>query len=142
MVQLPVTLSKLTPFRSLVIVVHGSGGGVWSVNPLTLLSLRVCACDVCCVLCGVLGPSQNFYPGPVMTVAIGGQPCADVVVDDSLTSLQCIAPPGPGIGDVQLRVTVDGSGTASHPFEYNSPVVGLVVGTPCDADAPCPIQVR
>jgi hypothetical protein len=86
---------------------------------------------------------QNFFPGPVMDVAIGTQPCGGVVVTDNATlgELTCVAPPGPGFGAVQLRVVVQGSGTGSIRFSYDAPVVAGVVGSPCDASATCPVQV-
>lgn len=78
-----------------------------------------------------------------MTVTIGGLPCANVTVIDNatLTSFQCLAPPGPGFGDVQLQVAIFGSGGGSMQFLYDPPKVTRVVGTPCDAEALCPIQV-
>ena len=79
-----------------------------------------------------------------MEVTIGAQPCTSVVITDNTTlgELTCVAPPGPGFGAVQLRVTVDGSGTGSIRFAYDAPVVTRVLGSPCDAAAVCSIQVR
>ena len=79
-----------------------------------------------------------------MSVTIGNQSCTNVQVTDNVTygALQCIAPPGPGYGDVQLRVAMLGSGIGAYRFEYNPPVVQRVTGSPCDADSPCPLQVR
>jgi hypothetical protein len=87
---------------------------------------------------------QNFFPGPIMEVTIGTQPCAGVVITDNATlgELMCVAPAGPGFGAVQLRVTVEGSGTGSIRFAYDAPSVTQVLGSPCDAAAVCPIQVR
>jgi len=84
---------------------------------------------------------QNFHAS--MTVTIGDQPCGNITIRDpvTLTAFQCVAPPGPGIGDVQLRVTVAGSGTGSFLFQYSPPVVQWVSGTPCDAEVSCPVQV-
>ncbi len=94
------------------------------------------ACMRCCV--------QNFFPGPIMEVTIGAQPCAAVVITDNATlgEFACVAPPGPGFGTVQLRVTVEGSGTGAIRFAYDAPVVTRVLGSPCDAAAFCSIQVR
>jgi hypothetical protein len=75
-----------------------------------------------------------------MTVIIGNQFCTNVVVS-LYRNLSCTAPPGPGIGDVRLVVTTTGSGSGSEPFAYNPPVVLAVVGTPCDAELSCSIQV-
>ncbi len=79
-----------------------------------------------------------------MDVTIGTQPCASIVVTDNVTlgELTCVAPPGPGFGAVQLRVTVEGSGTGSIRFSYDAPAVTRVLGSPCDASAVCSIQVR
>jgi hypothetical protein len=90
----------------------------------------------CCV--------QNFFPGPIMEVTIGTQPCAGVVITDNATlgEFTCVAPPGPGFGAVQLRVMVEGSGTGAIRFAYDAPVVTRVLGSPCDATAVCSIQVR
>lgn len=91
-----------------------------------------------CPLCVRL---QNFYPGSVMTVTVGNQSCSNVS-DVTYTSLRCTAPPGPGFGDVQLVVTVVGSGAGGFPLHYNAPVVLALAGSPCDADVACPLQVR
>jgi hypothetical protein len=95
----------------------------------------VCACSL---------SLQNFFPGLIMEVTIGAQPCAGVVITDNATlgELSCVAPPGPGFGAVQLRVTVEGSGTGAIRFAYDAPVVTRVLGSPCDAAAVCSIQVR
>ncbi len=87
---------------------------------------------------------QNFFPGSVMAVTIGAQPCGNVTVTDAtnLTELACVAPPGPGFGAVQLRVSIDGSGSGTARFQYDRPTVEVVVGTPCDAALACPLQVR
>ncbi len=87
---------------------------------------------------------QNFFPGPIMEVTIGTQPCGSVVVTDNATmgEFACVAPPGPGFGAVQLRVAVEGSGTGAIRFAYDAPVVTRVLGSPCDAAATCPVQVR
>lgn len=78
-----------------------------------------------------------------MTVTIANQTCRDVVVTDNATlgALECVAPPGPGLGDTQLRVSVADSGNGAYRFFYNPPVVHEVEGFICDADVPCPIQV-
>jgi hypothetical protein len=91
----------------------------------------------------VLESLQNFFPGPVMVVTIGAQPCGSVIVTDNATlgELTCVAPPGPGFGAVQLRVVVQGSGTGAIRFPYDAPVVYRVQGSPCDASATCPVQV-
>lgn len=90
------------------------------------------------------GPPQNFFHSPAMAVTIGGQPCANVTVTDvvGLGEFTCRAPPGPGAGVVQLRVSIDSSGSATTRFLYDPPDVTSVVGAPCDATLPCPLQVR
>jgi hypothetical protein len=74
-------------------------------------------------------PHQNFYPG-LTVVLIGGSACTDVSITDTvgLGTLQCVAPPGPGVrdpstGDVLLTVVVTGGGNASVPFPYSAPRV-------------------
>lgn len=85
---------------------------------------------------------QNFFPG-VTTVAIGGVLCTDLQLTDDLDlgALRCSAPPGPGIGDVHLRVTVTGGGIASVPFLYAAPSVTAVSVAACPADVNFQIQV-
>ncbi len=87
---------------------------------------------------------QNFFPGPQMSVTIGAAPCSNVTITDpeGLGALECIAPPGPGIGSVQLVVQVTGSGSGSSRFLYAPPSVHRIVGSPCDADGLCTLQVR
>jgi hypothetical protein len=79
-----------------------------------------------------------------MAVTIGTRPCGDVVVTDSAnySQLMCVAPAGPGIGITQLRVSIDGSGSASTRFLYDPPRVTAVLGSPCDTAAQCPLEVR
>jgi hypothetical protein len=79
-----------------------------------------------------------------MEVTIGGQPCANLTITDlaGLGEFTCKAPAGPGSGIVQLRVTIDTSGSATTPFLFNAPNVTSVLGAPCDAALPCPLQVR
>jgi hypothetical protein len=86
---------------------------------------------------------QNFFPGAT-SATIGGTPCDDVVVTDSvgLGVLRCTAPPGPGIGDVQLQVTVTGGGNASVPFLYTAPAVTRLSVVACAADGNVVIQVH
>ena len=87
---------------------------------------------------------QNFFPGSVTTVTIGDQPCGNVVLLDSVTyrSLSCVAPAGPGFGTPHIRVSVAGSGWAEAVFLYDPPMVTAVATSPCDAEAPCSIQVQ
>jgi hypothetical protein len=91
--------------------------------------------------------TQNFYPDAT-SVSIGGASCTGVEVmdTDSLGTLRCVAPMGPGIGDVHLRVSVAGAGNASVPFLYTAPLVtGVTVDgasvAVCAADANVVIQV-
>jgi hypothetical protein len=78
-----------------------------------------------------------------MMVTIGAQPCGNTTVTDvaGLTELTCNAPPGPGFGAVQLRVSIEGSGSGTSRFLYDKPTVQQVLGTPCDAAEACPLQV-
>jgi hypothetical protein len=106
------------------------------VSPLrTCLSL--------CMLCIGALVLQNFYPSPLLRVSIGSQPCAQVNVTDlaTLGKLVCVAPPGPGFGDMQLLVEMDGSGSGGFAFAYSPPRIHHIVGSPCDADIPCNMQV-
>jgi hypothetical protein len=85
---------------------------------------------------------QNFYPGAT-TVSIGGLPCTSPVVTDvaNFGVVRCIAPSGPGFGDVRLEVAVASGGNTSVPFLYAAPeVTGLSV-TVCPADVNFVIQV-
>ncbi len=113
------------------------GGGA----SFSAVCVPVCECIGCVLVCAC---GQNFFPGPVMAVTIGNQPCINVVVTDNVTlgELSCVAPPGPGIGAAQLRVTVAGVGSGSFRFLYTGPEVTQVVGSPCDAAIACPVQVR
>jgi hypothetical protein len=79
-----------------------------------------------------------------MTVAIGTQPCTGVLVTDNVTLgvLECSAPPGPGIGTVQLAVSVQGSGSGTYRFLYAPPHVARVMESPGDAESTFNIQVR
>lgn len=85
---------------------------------------------------------QNFYPGAT-TVTIGEALCSNVVIEDGLAFgvLRCTAPPGPGIGNVQLTVMVAGYYNASVPFMYMLPAVTGVSLTVCAADAAVVIKV-
>ena len=84
---------------------------------------------------------QNFFTGADMVVWIGDQPCTSVTVNaTSLASATCTAPPGPGRGDVQLRVNVSGA-VASTGFAYDSPRGVSVQPVLCDAEATCTLQV-
>lgn len=78
-----------------------------------------------------------------MTVAIGNLSCGDVTVTQpvTLSEFTCLAPAGPGLGNVSLHVTVNGSGTAHSPFLYDPPQVLGVQGSPCDAEAVCLLRV-
>jgi hypothetical protein len=99
----------------------------------------------CLSLCSLhVNGVQNFYPSPLLRVSIGSQPCAQVNVTDMETFgvLVCISPPGPGFGNMQVLVEMEGSGSGGFQFAYTSPVVHRVSGSPCDADTPCNIQVQ
>jgi hypothetical protein len=103
----------------------------------------VVSCDSChlSMLSSALTP-QNFYPGAT-TVTIGSQSCSNVVVTDTsgLGTLQCTAPPGPGFGDVQLRVSVVGGGNASTPFLYTAPAITGLSVVACAAETNEPIRL-
>ena len=88
-------------------------------------------------------PLQNFFPSADMEVTIGNLSCSVVTVTDlvGLSTLTCTAPPGPGFGNVQLQVSMLGSGYGSYRFWYNPPVVNSVSVSPCNAEAACPIEV-
>jgi hypothetical protein len=86
---------------------------------------------------------QNFYPG-LTSVVIGSLVCEDAVITDdvSLGALQCVAPPGPGFGDVHLTVLVAGGGNASVPFLYSAPEVTRTSVAACAADANVVIYIH
>jgi hypothetical protein len=77
-------------------------------------------------------------------VTIGGSPCSNAAVTDTtgFGVLLCTAPPGPGVGDVQLRVSVAGGGNASVPFLYAAPTVNRLSVVACAADADVKVQVH
>jgi hypothetical protein len=79
-----------------------------------------------------------------MNVTIGNQSCSAVTITDpvSLTSFSCVAPPGPGIGDVQLRVVVQSGGVASTPFLYDAPRVTRVSPSPCHSNTTCVVSIE
>lgn len=78
-----------------------------------------------------------------MGVTIGTRACTNITITDvvGLGEFVCSAPPGPGNGVLQLRVSVEASGSATSRFSYDAPNVTRVLGTPCDAALPCPLQV-
>lgn len=76
-------------------------------------------------------PLQNFYDeafrAPVTHVTIGTAECSNVVVSrTNFTSLECLAPPGPGFGDVQVTVSVEGGGSGGQQFRCVSPPSAIV----------------
>ena len=78
-----------------------------------------------------------------MNVTIGAQPCSSVTVLalDTLSAFTCIAPAGPGLGDVQLRVRVDGGGSATTRFLYDPPHVLSISPNPCQSNASCLVTI-
>jgi hypothetical protein len=78
-----------------------------------------------------------------MGVTIGAHPCTSVTITDvvGLGEFVCNAPPGPGVGVVQLRVSIDVSGSATTLLMYDPPNITRVLGTPCNAALPCQLQV-
>lgn len=74
-----------------------------------------------------------------MNVTIGSQSCGSVTMSDldTLSAFTCIVPPGPGLGDVQLRVRVDNGGSATTRFLYDPPHVVSVSPNPCQSNASC-----
>ena len=78
-----------------------------------------------------------------MEVTIGTQACTNITITDvaGLGEFTCSAPPGPGTGIVHLRVAVEASGSATTRLLYDAPHVEGILGAPCDAATPCPLQV-
>ncbi len=117
--------------------VQATVSGCRAVLPL-YAPCRVCAC-VCSAPTIVW---QNFFPDETL-VSVGGVPCTGVVVTDAvgLGELRCVAPPGPGFGDVQVLVMVTGTGNASTLFLYTAPAVTSVNYAVCAADVNVVITV-
>ena len=78
-----------------------------------------------------------------MLVTIGTQPCDNVnVTTADWTALVCLAPQGPGTGDVQLVVHVAGSGSGAYRFLYDAPTVTGVAPSPCSSNDTCLVVVQ
>ena len=146
-----------TGFQALRTCQRQQGGLLWVSLSWTSAGRYVTvrsACSLCssntgwglqvftCVFCADCMYPQNFYPG-VTTVTIGDVPCTGVQLTDNTTlgSLRCTAPPGPGNGNIFLRVAVADGGNASTPFLYDAPTVTGVNVAAAPAEATVVIQV-